>query len=114
MDRIAELQKDLEVVRKEWNSIKQARNDCKFRQMDYATALYLILWVAQRKIECRVRMESLELALNMERNHSTTIEVKKEMIEANAPAIPLEYRGNVGSTAEKALDVDEMYVEGFQ
>ncbi len=36
-----------------------------------------------------------------------TVQVKKEMIERR---VPLQYQGNAGSTAENALDVDNMLV----
>lgn len=111
MDRIAALQKDLDVVLEEWSHVKRNRGDCKFRQLYYGTGRCSLFWVAQKKKDCRVRMESLELALEMARSSGTSIEVKKELIETNTPPIPLEYQGDVGTTAEKALHIDEMSVE---
>ena len=66
-------------------------------------------------MECRVRLESLELALELARKQAKigipSIEVKKELIEQGLGVPePEKYQGDAGSTAEKALDVDNMLV----
>lgn len=56
-------------------------------------------------------MESIELALTAALRSGTSIEVKKEIMDEIGPRIPLEHQGDLGSSADKALDVDEVYVE---
>ena len=53
-------------------------------------------------------MESLELALKQAQRSSGSIEVKKELLDQ--AIIPLEYQGDAGSTAKKALDIDNMFI----